>query len=477
MDEISLGIPFVKINHEKRTVTGIATANNIDMVDDIVDPAATAEAFAKWGGNIREMHQKKAVGRAIGYRPIQIPYNGKMYDGIEVEAYISKGAQDTWEKIVDKTLTGFSIGGKVVEAKSTFEKDKGRNVRVIKRYDLDELSIVDNPCNPAAVINLIKRAPDGSLDCTLDMKKYHVFYCQKDSKGYIDRDTCENGHPCDEIGQIDEIDLSVITKMISDKNQDDPSNFDPSNAEQDNSIVKVIDGSIGGNKLQENTNNDNVEIVSDSQDNSDLSVIRKFVSWLNGDTKTPDAATVTATTTMGAPAATTWTTPNIVINTGSANTPVIEKAAAASDTCKHDSLDKGDTCPNCGDKMTKAAAVEDEGISDEVSTEGDDTVDLEKLMESIGSLLDEKLSKVKEEVTTEVAASVDEKIDTLQKSVDEKFETVEGRVEDVETTGAVKKSADEEVVDDDVVIAKSAEPFWGNKFLPEGIVTALGYES
>ena len=39
--------------------------------------------------------------------------------------YVSKGAPDTWEKVLDGTLTGFSIGGEINEASNEFVKDAG----------------------------------------------------------------------------------------------------------------------------------------------------------------------------------------------------------------------------------------------------------------------------------------------------------------------------------------------------------------
>jgi hypothetical protein len=33
--------------------------------------------------------------------------------GVYVSAYVSKGAQDAWEKVLDGTYSGFSIGGNI----------------------------------------------------------------------------------------------------------------------------------------------------------------------------------------------------------------------------------------------------------------------------------------------------------------------------------------------------------------------------
>lgn len=150
-------VPFSKIDKEQRIVVGIATADNIDKVGDIVDYGASLEAFANWVGNIREMHAPKAVGKAVAYKPLAIQgTDGEVYHGIQVEAYVSKGAEDTWQKVLDGTLTGFSIGGMVEKMQEEYHTKLQKMVRRIVKYALGELSLVDNPCNPAAQISVIK---------------------------------------------------------------------------------------------------------------------------------------------------------------------------------------------------------------------------------------------------------------------------------------------------------------------------------
>src|SRR5690606_18678150 len=93
-DNFTLGVPFVKINEPERTVAGFATLDNIDQAGDILDAEASKEAFSKWIGNIREMHDKKAVGKAI--EMVEKEYNapdGNTYNGIWIKAKISKGAE------------------------------------------------------------------------------------------------------------------------------------------------------------------------------------------------------------------------------------------------------------------------------------------------------------------------------------------------------------------------------------------------
>lgn len=165
-DAFSLTVPLTKVNTKKRTVEGFATLNNVDEVGDLVDPEASMEAFAKWYGNIREMHQKKAVGKAIDFYPQEYvdEETGETYEGIWVKARISKGAEDTWQKVLDGTLCAFSIGGATLEKQREMAKDLDGNTRQVWRimkYRLTELSLVDSPANRLATIALAKSIDGG----------------------------------------------------------------------------------------------------------------------------------------------------------------------------------------------------------------------------------------------------------------------------------------------------------------------------
>lgn len=152
-------MPFAKVDEEKRTVSGFATLNNLDKQRDIVTTEASMKAFREFRGNIRELHTKIAAGKMLDYGVAQFhdTAHNKVYDGIFVKAYISKGAQDTWEKVLDGTLNGFSIGGEIVDFEHTLDEE-GNSVRVIKEYELAELSLVDNPANPFANVVSIEKA-------------------------------------------------------------------------------------------------------------------------------------------------------------------------------------------------------------------------------------------------------------------------------------------------------------------------------
>jgi hypothetical protein len=161
MFRVSFPIDLVK--REERIVTGVATADNIDKSGDIVEFDATLKAFDDWLGNIREMHAPVAVGKSVGFEPVDLDFDGKSHKGMKLSAFISKGAQPTWEKILDGTLSAFSIGGRILERKrdEQLSKELGRPVSRISKYELGEVSLVDNPANPAAVVELVKSNDDG----------------------------------------------------------------------------------------------------------------------------------------------------------------------------------------------------------------------------------------------------------------------------------------------------------------------------
>jgi len=181
-DNINLSVPFTKVNREKRTVSGFATLDNLDQTGDVVTAEASLKAFENFRGNIREMHGPNAVGKMVSFKP-ETYYDaksGEFYNGVYVDAYISKGAQDTWEKILDGTLQGFSIGGKIVESDNEVNKATGQQVRFIKDYALMELSVVDSPANELCNIVSIQKM-NGQLifkGIAAEVKTENIFYCE-----------------------------------------------------------------------------------------------------------------------------------------------------------------------------------------------------------------------------------------------------------------------------------------------------------
>jgi len=158
-DNVRLSMPFAKVDKERRVVSGFATLDNLDVQNDIVTSDASLKAFSQFRGNIREMHQPSAVGKMVAFKEDKYfdPESKKFYSGVFVSAYVSKGAQNAWEKVLDGTYTGFSIGGRMNKWDDGYDEKMDKPIRIIKDYDLIELSLVDNPANQFASIISIEK--------------------------------------------------------------------------------------------------------------------------------------------------------------------------------------------------------------------------------------------------------------------------------------------------------------------------------
>jgi uncharacterized protein YoxC len=184
-NSIKLSMPIAKIDKEKRTVSGFATLDNVDKQSDIVPTDVSIKAFERFRGNLREMHMPIAVGRVMSFKSDKFydKEEDKFYNGVYVDAYISKGAQDTWEKVLDGTLSGFSIGGSIKDTEDQYDPEMDKSIRVIKDYELHELSLVDNPANQFANIVSIQKAKDGqnTYDGIMTKMSLENVYWSKDN--------------------------------------------------------------------------------------------------------------------------------------------------------------------------------------------------------------------------------------------------------------------------------------------------------
>ena len=177
-NNLRLSMPLTKVDKERRVVSGFASLDNVDKQDDIVTAEASMDAFAKFRGNIREMHQPLAVGKMVSFKADKYfdTESKKFYNGVFVSAYVSKGAQDTWEKVLDGTLTGFSIGGRMNKWDDGFDEKSDKAIRIIKQYDLIELSLVDSPANQFANIVSVEKVDGVDVIKADETVLENVFY-------------------------------------------------------------------------------------------------------------------------------------------------------------------------------------------------------------------------------------------------------------------------------------------------------------
>lgn len=244
-ENVRLSMPFSKVDQERRIVSGFATLDNVDKQADIVTTDASLKAFAKFRGNIREMHQPLSVGKMVSFKEDKYfdTDSKKFYSGVYVSAYVSKGAQDTWEKVLDGTLSGFSIGGRMNKWDDAFDEKMDKSIRIIKDYDLVELSLVDNPANQFANILSVEKVDgvDMIKGDAVDLEIENVFWDNENGIVKVSDSEAEvspvNGIPMKNIGFVEKnddektemikflvdsakgIDLSKMTKEASPMNE------------------------------------------------------------------------------------------------------------------------------------------------------------------------------------------------------------------------------------------------------------------
>lgn len=160
-DSMTMSFPIMKsarLEDGRLMIEGVATSEAVDSDDEVIDYESAKAAFSEWKGNIREQHDpKKAVGKAV---EIVADDESKQ---IIVKAFISKGAQDTQDKIADGTLSCFSIGGRVAKRiKEKATKSDGSTADVTRLFikRISETSVVDSGANPDSAFAIVKSDGD-----------------------------------------------------------------------------------------------------------------------------------------------------------------------------------------------------------------------------------------------------------------------------------------------------------------------------
>lgn len=218
-DNLRLSMPFSKVDKERRIVSGFASLDNVDKQDDIVTAEASMDAFAKFRGNIREMHQPLAVGKMVNFKAEKYfdAESKKFYNGVFVSAYVSKGAQDTWEKVLDGTLAGFSIGGKMNKWDDGYDEKLDKQIRIIKQYDLVELSLVDSPANQFANIVSVEKVDGVNIIKGDETILENVFYDKESGIVMVSENESEvsptTGEQMANIGFVEKTDNEKVTMI------------------------------------------------------------------------------------------------------------------------------------------------------------------------------------------------------------------------------------------------------------------------
>lgn len=465
-NDIRLNIPFVKVNKERRTVSGFATLDNVDTHGDVVEADASEKAFSNFRGNLREMHQPIAVGKVVSFAPqnFEDPETGDAYKGIFVTAYVSTGAQDTWEKVLDGTLSGFSIGG--VIKKKDVNKGGGRG-SIIKEYELMELSLVDNPANQLANVLSFQKVGDTTVASGLavETKVMNVHYNHEDDVVILSdqeqRDGFENigwvedcTNPAQEISKVVEeykqkyLEGSLDQAVSNVREAWYKQHRNRSNPGQDDYsyeyVMSVFDSFVVTSDEEGNYYRYN---YSEGEDGFEFGQaipveITMEISEKSADSNEQDSETSSLNKSEGGANVATEEKKDETVEE-------VEKSAEVEETKDDDQ------------KVTEKAAEVSE-------VPAGDTVDADAIIKAVSESVTAAVTEVAEKSANsvkEVNDSLTEALDALKKEVsglNEKFEGLDERVSGVETGTAVKKSVD--VVEDDVE-EDEEEGFWRGGFL------------
>jgi hypothetical protein len=393
---IEISVPFTKFDKANRRVSGFATLDNIDQSGDVLTAEASLDAFESFRGNIREQHDKsKAIGKMVSFeqKDYYDPSTNRMYNGIYVTAYVSKGAPDTWEKVLDGTLSGFSVKGGIVKQHTEYVPDQEKSIRFIDGYTLEELSLVDSPCNQLANVFSIEKTADGvQINVTNEVNVENVFWCDEDAIAVLSKDESASCSKCEtpmkNAGWFESV--AGEDKVEKMKEVLETSGFTKS----DNSLRETE----GGPDMANEKNDEVVEKAAEETVETTEEVVEKSTS---------DEGTV-------------------------ANEPDLQGIAKALEEIKASLASDG--------RETAIAEIKKtvEGVEKSVETRMEDLL----------------------KQHTELAADF--------KAFKEGLDGVEKRLTSVESSSAIKKSAD---VETDSQIEKSnkqeQKPFWSSAFLPK----------
>ena len=160
MSSLDLFLPLMKVDLDRRLVTGVATAETPDRSGEICDYASSKPYFEKWSNEALEASGGKSLGavRAIHGRIAAGKLTGIEFDDETKRVVVSAKIvdDDEWRKVTEGVYTGFSQGGRYVRRWP--DPDSG-----LVRYTAEphEISLVDLPCLPGATFEVVK---DGVID-------------------------------------------------------------------------------------------------------------------------------------------------------------------------------------------------------------------------------------------------------------------------------------------------------------------------
>jgi hypothetical protein len=417
-DNVRLSMPFSKVDQERRIVSGFATLDNVDKQADIVTAEASMKAFSKFRGNIREMHQPLAVGKMVNFKEDKYfdPETKKFYSGVYVSAYVSKGAQDTWEKVLDGTLSGFSIGGRMNKWDDGFDTKSETKIRIIKEYDLVELSLVDTPANQFANILSVEKVDGADVlkGEIMDVALENVFWDKESGLVTVSEEEVAvspvNGLPMQNIGFVE-------------KSDDDKAD-----------MVKFLVESAAGTSTEINKE---VSPMAEATDAVEETVVEKSEVAPEVDAAVEETATE-----------------EVSVEKADSEEVDVEKADAEVEVEKAESVE-GEETVEAVEESAEEISKSDEAVVEAVA-------EIKSVLTSAFSDLADTVKSLQEQINT-----VTKSVDAVTKEVNDaksEFNEFGKRVDAVEADTAFRKSGDlgEIVQDQPEMVEKS---LWGGRFL------------
>jgi hypothetical protein len=436
-NNMSISMSIAKVDKERRIVSGFATLDNVDKQHDIVPTDVSLKAFDRFRGNLREMHQPIAVGRVVGFRQEKFfdKNSDKFFNGVFVDAYISKGAQDTWEKVLDGTLSGFSIGGIIKDAEDTFDSEMDKAVRLVKEYDLTELSLVDNPANQFAnIVSIQKITNDTQIDGIITKADLeNVYWCESDD---IVRLSSTDDTSCP----------SCETSMKS------IGFVETKDTEKAMTIKGLLKKFIGGESLEKSENS--VEETENTAIDNEESIAENNIKEENNVSEENVENTVEDTV-----------------------EEVVAEAPATEEAPAEETVEKSVDAVDAVEETVEKSADPEEAPAEEAS----DEVEVEKSVATEST--DSELVKAVDEIKVSVTEAVSELVSTIKSLNEEIADLKKGVTTVTEEVAAVKGNLDEfgkrvDGLEDDTAVRKSGDlggvvqgkqirkgSMWGGRFL------------
>lgn len=183
-ERFNLGIPITKYNEATGEFEGLMAVDELDKSKEIIDLDGSRPHFDEWQasfakatdgqsfGNVREQHDpRKAAGKLIA------PLTEVTIEGGKRAWKVTGVAVDpvTKQKLADRVLVALSIGGGYEKKTPADDVAKGA-IRYIAKPS--EVSLVDNPCMPSALITVVKADGTEEVQKAVGYNPLQGFQCR-----------------------------------------------------------------------------------------------------------------------------------------------------------------------------------------------------------------------------------------------------------------------------------------------------------